>query len=186
MRRAVFLDRDGVLNYTEVHDGKPYAPRDIESFQLLPDALSSTEALHKAGLFLVVATNQPDVGNGIVSRSTVEAMHDLLTKSLPIDAIKVCFHSQSDNCPCRKPQSGMLLEASQELNIDLAKSFMVGDRCNDVTAGKTQGCYTIFIDRGYFEPLKDLPNAIVASLAEATELILGLINNDDTKGETDE
>lgn len=181
-RRAVFLDRDGVLNRTEVSSGKPYAPRDIESFQLLPEAIQATEALHRAGLLLIVVTNQPDVGNGLVSQSTVETMHDILNKSLPIDAIKVCFHSQTDNCSCRKPQPGMLIEASREWNIDLTKSFMVGDRWKDVAVGRSQGCYTIFIDRGYSEPLKELPNATVASLAEATELILALLKNDDTKG----
>ena len=178
-RRAVFLDRDGVLNHAEVSNGKPYAPRDIESFQLFPEAIQATEILHRAGLLLIVVTNQPDVGNGLVSQSTVEAMHDILRKSLPIDAIKVCFHSQADNCLCRKPNPGMLLEASSEWGIDMTKSFMVGDRWNDVVVGLSQGCYTIFIDRGYSEPLKELPNATVASLAEATELILALLENDE-------
>ena len=118
-RRAVFFDRDGVLNRAEVRNGKPYAPRDIESFQILPDAYLSTTALHTAGLVLIVVTNQPDVGNGLVSQSTVDAMHDLLLKSLPIDVIKVCFHRQGDNCLCRKPQPGMLLEASKQCNIEL-------------------------------------------------------------------
>lgn len=180
-RMAVFLDRDGVLNHAEVSNRKPYAPRDIESFRLLPDALPSTEALHRAGLLLIVVTNQPDVGNGLVSQSTVEAMHNILNKSLPIDDIKVCFHSQTDNCSCRKPLPGMLIEASREWNIDLTKSFMVGDRWKDVTAGRTQGCYTIFIDRGYSEPLKELPDAAVASLAEATELIISILKNEEMR-----
>jgi len=181
-RRAVFFDRDGVLNRAEVRNGKPYAPRDIESFQILPDAYLSTKALHRAGLVLIVVTNQPDVGNGLVSQSTVDAMHDLLRKFLPIDVIKVCFHRQGDNCLCRKPQPGMLLEASQQWNIELSKSFMVGDRWNDVVVGRMQGCYTIFIDRGYSEPLKELPDATVTSLAEATELILSRLKDDETKG----
>lgn len=177
----MFLDRDGVLNRAEVRNGKPYAPKDIESFELLPEAIKATEALHRAGLLLIVVTNQPDVGNGLVSRSTVEAMHGLLRKALPIDAVKVCYHSQVDNCVCRKPQPGMLLEAGRERNIDLTRSFMVGDRWNDVVVGHTQGCYTIFIDRKYSEPLKELPDATVTSLAEAAQIILSILENEKTK-----
>ena len=182
MRSAVFLDRDGVLNKAEVRNGKPYAPRDVESFQLLPDVLSSIKSLHEAGLLLIVVTNQPDVGNGFVSQSIIEKMHNILFESLPIDAIKVCFHSQTDKCFCRKPRPGMLIEASKEWNIDLTKSFMVGDRWNDVATGRSQGCYTIFIDRGYSETLKELPDATVKSFAEATELIMSIIVNRGIEG----
>jgi len=177
-RRAVFLDRDGVLNRTEVFNGKPYSPRDIESFELLPDALPSTMILHNAGLLLIVVTNQPDVGNGLVPRSVVEAMHDRLRESLPIDAVKVCYHGQSENCECRKPRSALLIEASREMNFELAKSFMVGDRWSDIVAGRSQGCYTIFIDRGYTEPLRGMPDTIVTSLIDAADVILSKISHD--------
>jgi D-glycero-D-manno-heptose 1,7-bisphosphate phosphatase len=176
-KRAVFLDRDGVLNQTEILDGKPYAPRDIASFELLPETIPAIRVLHKAGLILVVVTNQPDVGNGTISKMTVEAMHELLYKMLPIDLIKVCYHSQKDDCMCRKPRSGMLLEASRELDINLKKSFMVGDRWSDIVAGRSQGCYTIFIDRGYSESLKELPDTTVASLSEAADIILTRLKN---------
>ena len=173
-RRAVFLDRDGVLTRTEIQNGKPYAPKSIEFFYILPEALPATEALHKAGLLLIVVTNQPDVGNGVVSQHVIEEMHKRLRKSLPVDDIRVCYHSQKDNCLCRKPKPGMLLNASKDWNIDLTKSFMVGDRWNDVVAGRSQGCFTIFIDRGYSESLKEEPDMTVSSLTEATRLILTL------------
>jgi D-glycero-D-manno-heptose 1,7-bisphosphate phosphatase len=181
-RKAVFLDRDGVLNRAEVQNGKPYAPRSIESFDILPEALPATEALHKAGLLLIVVTNQPDVGNGVASQHVIEEMHERLRKLLPIDDIKTCFHSQKDNCLCRKPQPGMLLDASKDWNIDLTKSFMVGDRWNDVVAGRSQGCFTIFIDRGYSESLKEEPDMTVSSLAEAARLILMRIKNHECQG----
>lgn len=171
-RKAVFLDRDGVLNRSGLQDGKPHAPRSLDAFHLLPDAMPSVQALHDAGFALVVVTNQPDVGNGFVSRDAVEAMHDYLRSCMPLDAIKVCYHSQTHGCNCRKPEPALLFEASAELGIDLKESFMIGDRWSDVVAGRRAGCFTIFIDRSYAENLRERPNATVNSLAEATELIL--------------
>jgi D-glycero-D-manno-heptose 1,7-bisphosphate phosphatase len=180
-RRAVFLDRDGVLNRTAVLKGKPYAPRDFKSFELLPDALPSSMMLHNAGLLIIVITNQPDVGNGLVSKSVVEEMHNYLRKTLPIDAIKVCYHGQSANCECRKPNTALMTEASKEMNFELAKSFMVGDRWSDIKAGRSLGCYTIFIDRGYKESLQDIPDATVSSLTEAVGIIMSNIPDDKTR-----
>lgn len=171
-RRAVFLDRDGVLVRNELRAGKPYAPRTLAEFELLPDALGATTALRQAGFVLVVVTNQPDVADGLVDRATVEAMHGRLLRELPIDAIKVCYHARSENCDCRKPRPGMLLQAARELDIDLAASFMVGDRWRDIVAGQAQGCYTVFIDRGYKERRPEDPDVIVSSLAEAVGAIL--------------
>lgn len=150
-RPAVFLDRDGVLSRSEVRDGKPYAPTRLEDFGLLPDAGPALTALKKAGFLLVVVTNQPDVGNGLVDRAEVDRMNDALADTLPVDAIKTCFHAQSAGCTCRKPEPGMLLEAAEELSIDLSGSFMVGDRWNDIEAGRAAGCRTVFIDRHYGE-----------------------------------
>ena len=172
IKRAVFLDRDGVLNKAEILDGKSYAPRDIESFELYPDTSAAINKLHDAGLILVVVTNQPDVGNGLVEKSVVEKMHTELLNLLPIDDIKVCYHRQDENCSCRKPMAGMILEAKKQWDIDLSKSFLVGDRWSDISAGRSQGCYTIFIDRGYSEQIKDKPDARASSLKEASELIL--------------
>lgn len=171
-KKAVFLDRDGVLNRSGMQDGKPHAPRCLEAFQLLPDAEPSLRYLHKAGFALIVVTNQPDVGNGYVTQDIVEAMHDYLKARMPLDAIKVCYHKQTADCACRKPKPALIFEASKELDIDLKQSFMVGDRWSDVVAGRSAGCFTIFINRGYDELLREPPDATVASLAEAVELIL--------------
>jgi D-glycero-D-manno-heptose 1,7-bisphosphate phosphatase len=178
-RRAVFLDRDGVLNRSKVYDGKTFAPRCLDDFELMPDALSATKTLHDAGLLLIVVTNQPDVANGLIPKATVDAMHDRLCAALPIHAVKVCFHNEDDHCLCRKPKPGMLQAAGMEMDIDFAKSFMVGDRWKDVAAGRSQGCYTILIGRAYSEPLSELPDARVGSLLEAAKLILSQIQDED-------
>jgi D-glycero-D-manno-heptose 1,7-bisphosphate phosphatase len=169
---AVFLDRDGVINRSQVRDGKAYAPRTLAEFRLLPGVSDAVRALKRAGYLIVVATNQPDIGNGRVDPAVVEAMHAVLRHNLPIDAIAMCAHRQDENCPCRKPKAGMLTGAAADLGIDLPKSFMVGDRWSDIVAGRTAGCYTVFVNRGYRETLTIKPDAVVTSLPAAARLIL--------------
>jgi D-glycero-D-manno-heptose 1,7-bisphosphate phosphatase len=119
----------------------------------------------------VVVPNQSGVRNGLISRSEVDAMHETMARELPLDAIKACFHRQADDCECRKPKPGMILEAAVEFSINLERSFIVGDSTSDVAAGRAAGCATVFIDLGYAEPA---PTAdyIVYSLAEAADLII--------------
>jgi len=171
-RAAVFLDRDGVLNRAVVRNGKPYPPQTLAEFEILPGVEAATRRLKEEGLTLVLATNQPDVSKGIQSRETVDAMHDLLRSRVPLDALKVCWCVEDPSCDCYKPKPGMLLEAAAELDIDLSRSFMVGDRWRDVGAGRNAGCFTIFIDRGYDESLRDTPDAVCADLSEAASVIL--------------
>lgn len=172
MKRAVFLDRDGIINRAMVRDGKPYPPAVLEEFELLPGAEQTIEALRKAGFLIVVVTNQPDVATGVQSREVVEAMHDKLRAAGLCDDIKVCYHTDADSCDCRKPKPGMLINAAHEWQIDLARSFMVGDRWRDVAAGKAAGCYTFFVDYSYLERRAESPDAVVGSLEEAGKLIL--------------
>jgi D-glycero-D-manno-heptose 1,7-bisphosphate phosphatase len=172
--RAVFLDRDGVLVVPEMRDGRSYAPRSLLAFSFYQDAAASLARLKAAGYLLVVVTNQPDVGNGLISLDTVNEMHRLMSQALPIDRIEMCPHSQSDACDCRKPKPGMLVNAARDGGIDLAASVMVGDRSSDVEAGRAAGCKTIFIDLGYVSELKPAsPDFTVRSIAEAADVILG-------------
>jgi D-glycero-D-manno-heptose 1,7-bisphosphate phosphatase len=108
----------------------------------------------------------------LTARSEVEAMHEHMRRALPVDAIKVCFHGHADHCQCRKPSPGMLLEAASELGIDLARSYMVGDRASDVEAGRRTGCATVFIDLDYAEPAPAAPDHVVRSVAEAADVII--------------
>jgi D-glycero-D-manno-heptose 1,7-bisphosphate phosphatase len=174
LRRAVFLDRDGVINRCEVRNGKPYAPRRLRDFRLLPGVAAAVRELKNAGLLVIVVTNQPDIGNGLTDSAVVEAMHDKLRRAMPIDGVMMCPHRQDAGCNCRKPKPGMLLSAAKQWRIDLKKSFMVGDRWGDVVAGQAAGCYTLFINRGYKEPRLTTPDNHAKSLISATRLILSL------------
>jgi D-glycero-D-manno-heptose 1,7-bisphosphate phosphatase len=172
-RRAVFLDRDGVLVVPEMRDGRSFAPRRLENFHFYPDAKAALDRLKGAGYLVVVVTNQPEVGNGLISHSTMEQMHDRLWQELPIDWIEVCCHTQADGCACRKPKPGMLLNAAHQCGIDLKNSFMIGDRASDVAAGVAAGCETVFIDLDYVsEPKPESFTHRVRSIAEAAEIIL--------------
>lgn len=171
MRNAVFLDRDGVINRAIVRNGKPFPPAKIDDFELLPGVEKTMLALRRAGYLVIVVTNQPDVATGVQQLHVVEAMHNTLRASGLCDDVKVCYHTDADHCDCRKPLPGMLLEAARDWQIDLSKSFMVGDRWRDVVAGKAAGCYTYFIDYRYAER-SDNPDAVVSSLEEAGVQIL--------------
>lgn len=173
-QRAVFLDRDGVLNRALVSDGKPYPPASLAEFDILPGVAEACARLKQAGFLLVVATNQPDVGRGTMSQETVEALHAHLRTVVPLDRIEVCYHPGhgASDCDCRKPRPGMLLRAAGELGIDLQSSFMVGDRWRDIDCGHAAGCTTILVDYSYDEPLRQLPDHRVKSLAEAADVIL--------------
>jgi D-glycero-D-manno-heptose 1,7-bisphosphate phosphatase len=175
LKATVFLDRDGVLNRALVRDGRPYAPTNLTEFEILPEVPAALARLKQAGFLLVVATNQPDVARGDFPRSVVEAMHGQLRTRLPIDDIKVCYEVDSPECRCYKPKPGMLLDAAAEYGIDLAQSFMIGDRWRDVDCGRNAGCFTIFIDRNYAEPLRSLPDAVCRDLAEAADIVLAHI-----------
>jgi len=170
--KAVFLDRDGVLNRAIVRDGKPYPPASLAEFEILPGTKEALDKLKAAGYLLIVVTNQPDVGRGTQQKSIVEEMHEVLRTILPLDEIYVCYHGYDGECECRKPQPGMLLAAAREFKIDLKKSFMIGDRWRDINAGHEAGCIKIFIDHGYKEKLRNIPNRKTEDLLKATKWIM--------------
>jgi D-glycero-D-manno-heptose 1,7-bisphosphate phosphatase len=174
--RAVFLDRDGVLNQALLQDGKPFPPARVEEFKILPGVEEACRRLKASGFLLIVATNQPDVGRGTLKREVIEAIHTHMCRLLPIDRVEISFAAGTEQPPdeYRKPRPGMLRRAAGELSIDLAKSFMVGDRWRDIDCGHAAGCTTILIDYGYTEALRQQPHYRVKSLLEAADIILGL------------
>jgi D-glycero-D-manno-heptose 1,7-bisphosphate phosphatase len=175
-RRAVFLDRDGVINKPVIHEGRPHPPSDPKDFELFEDVLTGCAQLEEAGYLLVVVTNQPDVARGTQTRAAVDRMHQKMQEALPqIARVEVCWHAGhgSDSCDCRKPRPGMVLRAAKALEIDLAQSFMIGDRWRDVDCGHAAGCRTIFVDWNYAEALKQPPDWTVQSFGQAVEVILG-------------
>jgi D-glycero-D-manno-heptose 1,7-bisphosphate phosphatase len=171
---AVFLDRDGVVNRALEREAKPYPPRSLVEFEILPEVPSACAKLKQAGFLLIVVTNQPDVGRGTLKKEMVEAIHAEMCRQLPIDRVEVCYHpgQGASECDCRKPKPGMLLRSARELGIDLAQSWMVGDRWRDIDCGHAAGCRTIFIDHGYAEELRQKPHFSAGNLAEAADIIL--------------
>jgi D-glycero-D-manno-heptose 1,7-bisphosphate phosphatase len=173
LKRAVFLDRDGVLNRAIVREGKPYPPASLEEMEIPAGTAQALHELKRHGYVLVVVTNQPDVARGTQSRQMIEAMHAHMGSLLPVDAFYVCFHDDREDCPCRKPKPGLLTMAAAGLGIDLAVSYMVGDRWRDVDAGHAAGCRTVWIDYGYRERGPSAPpEARVADLWEAVKYIV--------------
>jgi D-glycero-D-manno-heptose 1,7-bisphosphate phosphatase len=172
MNRAIFLDRDGVLNQAIVKNGKPHPPRSIEELEIYGDAAEACTRLKEAGFLLIVVTNQPDVARGAQTREVVETINEKLALTLGINEFCVCYHDDNDNCACRKPKPGLLLAAAQDLSINLKVSFMIGDRWRDIDAGIAAGCRTVFIDRRYDERKPASPSFTARSLREAADWIL--------------
>lgn len=172
INKAVFLDRDGVLTRSLVRDGKGYAPRTLAEFEILTEAREACLLLKQAGYLLIVVTNQPDVGRGLVSLKVMEEMHLRLRQALPLDEILSCTDPSESPGPRRKPAPGMLLEAAAKWRIDFKASFIVGDRKSDIEAGEAVGCRGIFIDREYNEAKPPRPAATCNSLLEAAHWIL--------------
>ena len=172
-KRAVFLDRDGVINQASVRDGKPYPPSGVGELKMVAGAAEALRDLKRAGFLLIVVTNQPDIARGTQSRVAVDTIHQALRGTLPLDDFFVCPHDDGDHCDCRKPLPGLLLRAAENYGIDLSHSFMIGDRWRDVDAGASAGCATVLVDYGYREkhPAAE-PSIIVDSIRAAADWIL--------------
>lgn len=143
--RAIFLDRDGVLNKAVYIDGKSYPPADADSLELAPGAVQAVMQLKEAGYLCICVTNQPDIARKTRTLENVNEMNEKVRSALALDDLYMCPHDNQDNCLCRKPKPGMLLTANAKWNIDLINSWMIGDRSTDIAAGKTAGCRTILI-----------------------------------------
>jgi D-glycero-D-manno-heptose 1,7-bisphosphate phosphatase len=171
--KAVFLDRDGVLNRVIVREGKPYPPASLAELEILPDVPDALAALKARGFLLLVVTNQPDVARGSQRRAVVESMHSALQAALPIDDFFVCYHDDADACACRKPKPGLMLQATDKYGLELNASYLIGDRWRDIEAGQAAGCATAWIDRGYAENNPShAPTVRVKSCGEAVRWIL--------------
>ena len=171
MKKAIFLDRDGVINKIVIRKGLPSSPYSLDELKILPKVKESILTLKKLNFICVVVTNQPDVSRGKITKNTVLEINNYLKKETMFDDIFVCYHDDIDNCDCRKPKSGLLTQASKKWNIDLKKSFMIGDRWKDIEAGNNVGCKTIFIDYKYDEYKPENPNFITDNLINAVSII---------------
>ena len=177
-RSAVFLDRDGVLNRTVVTNGVPHPPQTVDELEILPGVAEAVAELASLDFLLLVVTNQPDVARGSKSKQAVEQINAKLAALLPVTEIFTCYHDGPDNCDCRKPRAGLLIQAQKRYNIDLSRSFMVGDRWSDVVAGAAAGCTTLLVATSYSQAERCKPDYRVRDLPEAVELIKRLKSQD--------
>lgn len=174
-RRAIFLDRDGVLNNIVLREGKPFPPASVEDMDIMPGVSQALLALAPHCL-LIVVTNQPDVARGITSMRRVCDMNHHLMEHLPLDDIYVCFHDDKDNCACRKPRPGLLQQAQAHYDIDMSNSIMIGDRWKDIAAGAALGIKTVWIDQQYHEPHPTSYDYRAHSLIDALPWIKSQLN----------
>ena len=171
MKKAVFLDRDGVINKAFIKNGLPESPNSLSELKILPGVKESISRLKKLNFICLVVTNQPDVQRGKIKKNTIIKMNNFLKKKIELDDIFVCYHDDQDNCNCRKPKPGLLLQARKKWNVDFKKSFIVGDRWRDIQAGKKVGCKTIFLDYKYKDIKPKNPDFVTDTLLNATYII---------------
>lgn len=175
MNKAVFLDRDGVVNEAIIRNGAPFSPKSMNEVEIIEDVRECVIRLEKLEFQIVVVTNQPDIAREKTSLSQVNEIHDLIKKVTGIKNFFICPHDDKDSCECRKPKSGLLVQAAKLLKIDLESSYIIGDRWKDIVAGQNVGCKGIFINRNYSEKSPKLPYTEVKSLSEATKIIEGAV-----------
>ena len=171
--KAIFLDRDGVLNKSIVKFGKPYPPKSKEELSIPSGVKKGVSILKENGFRLIMITNQPDVSRGKISLKKVEEINQFLSKELKLDDVFCCPHDDKDMCKCRKPKPGMIIEAVGKWKIDVSKSFLIGDRWKDIEAGKRAGCKTILINSHYKKKKPTDYTFQAKSLSEAAKIILG-------------
>jgi len=169
--KAVFLDRDGVVNKAIIINGRPYPPLTLKEMEILPGVLQGITLLKKNGYHVFIVTNQPDVARGLTNIEKVKEMNFYLEKELSIDEVFCCIHDGKEGCSCRKPKPGMILDAAMKWNIDLSKSYIVGDRWRDIEAGKAASIITILIDYKYEEKRVE-PDYVCKSFLEVVSYIL--------------
>ena len=150
--KAVFLDRDGVIARPYIKKGKSISARKYKEFKLLPKVKEAIVKLKKNNFIIIVITNQPDISKGLLKLSEVKKMHQKLFANTLIDDIFLCPHDEINNCKCRKPKPGLLIKAIKKYNIDIAKSYLIGDRLKDIEAAENINLKSLFIKRNYHEP----------------------------------
>lgn len=161
-----------MINEALIMDGKPYSPRRREHLKLLSGVSQALEMLVENDYEIIVVTNQPDVARGFLAETELSEIHQLISISTGIKHFYSCLHDDHDNCKCRKPKSGLLRRAADELELNLSMSYLVGDRRKDILAGQEFGCTCFFIDNNYEEEAPPQPFYTVTSLLEAAQLIV--------------
>lgn len=179
MNKAVFLDRDGTIARDVPYCSRP------EDFKLLPGAADGIRLLNQHGFKAVVVTNQSGIARGYFTEETLARIHDKMYRDLAksgahVDATYYCPHHPDENCECRKPKAKMLLQAAADLNIDLGKSYVIGDKDMDIEIGKNAGCKTILIaeenKEGETDKQVPCPDYVASSISDAAQWIIAKQN----------
>jgi D,D-heptose 1,7-bisphosphate phosphatase len=176
-RTAVFLDRDGTINYDPGYLGDP------EKFEFLPGVTEALKRLQHSGFFIFVVSNQSGIARGFFGEEDLKKIHDnmvlaLLSRGVKLNGIYYCPHHPDDRCSCRKPSPKMVLDAAESYRIDLESSYFIGDRATDIETGRNAGCRTILVLTGEGkETLSQLapgqqPDFVASDLGAATQWIL--------------
>lgn len=170
LQRAVFLDRDGVLNHIVPRGERPGSPRHVDELVLVEEAAGAVARLRAAGYKTFIVTNQPDISRGLLSRETLDVVMAKVTRHVEVDDVRVCTHDDADRCACRKPRPGMLLELAEAWQIDLSASYMIGDTWKDMEASRAAGCPGILLRRPYNTDTQSTES--VEDIDAAVDLIL--------------
>ena len=145
MKPGIFFERDGILNVVRVERQRQVSPLTLEEFHVNEAIAPLLGRLKAEGFVLIATTNQPGLSRGYQSRRELDRMHDLLRRELPLDDILVCPHDETDSCPCRKPKTGLLVEAAFKWHLGLECSFVVSDKWQDAEAARTAGCTSVLL-----------------------------------------
>jgi D-glycero-D-manno-heptose 1,7-bisphosphate phosphatase len=154
MQKAVFVDRDGVLIKAPKINNRPASIKNLKQLKIMNGVIHGVKILKK-NFKVIMITNQPDVYRKKVKKKDVKKINNYLKIKLELDDIYVCYHDNIHKCRCRKPNPGMLLLAKKKWNLNLKRSFLIGDRSSDIIAGKKVGCKNFFINYHYNEKLPD-------------------------------
>lgn len=197
-RRAVFIDRDGVINrmFYNAEFGLIDSPANPDQFSLLPGVGEAIAEINRLGLLALVVSNQPGIAKGKFTPELLEAIEKKMRREIEaegghLDAVYNCLHHPEASvgeyrviCDCRKPKPGLILDAAEEWNIDLRRSYMLGDGVTDVSAGRAAGTITVFVNSRKCYNCDSLvehdvwPDYLVSNLTEAASLIKVLERGD--------
>ncbi len=149
MKRAIFIERDAILNEAQPGPRQQITPLTLEEFKMIREAKPHLAKLKAAGFVLIATSNQPGLSRGYQSRRELDRMHEMLRRFFPLDDLMVCPHDESDHCPCRKPKPGLLIEAGFKWHLILDHSFVISDKWQDAEAARMAGCTSLLLDSPY-------------------------------------
>ena len=172
MKRAIFIERDGILNEVRQGPKNQIAPLTLEEFKVNEAAAAGLRKLKDAGFVLIMTSNQPGLSRGYQSRRELDRMHDILKRGFPLDDIMICPHDESDHCPCRKPRPGLFIEAAFKWHLNLDHSFVISDKWQDAEAARTAGCTSLLLKSPWVGKVHH--DFVQADLDAITDKILSL------------